>query len=285
MDTCPGGYAPIQDEISCMLASTALELSYDPAMNARVGQPHSVCNWCGGCEAPTARVDDDHGVLARWICSAPAPTPAPTQAPAAPTSVPAPVQSPLLGRSAAEFVLGDLGADSCPTGHLPIHEEVLCSAASSALGLAYDSVANARVGRPSTVCNLCGGCTEPTTRMDDEHGVLSRWLCEAAAPAPAPAGALGRSGGNYDGTVGLPMAAPYALGELGADSCPVEYAPILDGSACASASDFLGLVYDASMNAHVGQAYSLCNWCGGCEDKTSRVDDGHGDLAKWLCMA
>ena len=49
-----------------------------------------------------------------------------------------------------------------------------------------------------------------------------------------------------------------------------------------TALKFLGLVYSAETS--IGIPDSVCNWCGGCNPKTTKVTDTHGALAKWVCQ-
>lgn len=75
----------------------------------------------------------------------------------------------------------------------------------------------------------------------------------------------------------------YALGGMGVDACPDGYDAIRDVEVCVDASVQLGLQYRASENRQVGNPSSLCNWCGGCDDRITRVSDNHAQHAKWLC--
>ena len=66
------------------------------------------------------------------------------------------------------------------------------------------------------------------------------------------------------------------------DSCPNGYKAIFDVETCIKASNDLGLVYSAETS--IGRPDSVCNWCGGCNPKTTKVTDTHGALAKWVCQ-
>merc|ERR1712129_46136 len=78
--------------------------------------------------------------------------------------------------------------------------------------------------------------------------------------------------------------AECALGEPGVDSCLDGYVPITSPQVCDYASSALGLLYDPSQNKNLGTNNAfVCNWCGGCDPASVRVDDCHFDLARWVC--
>ena len=66
------------------------------------------------------------------------------------------------------------------------------------------------------------------------------------------------------------------------DACPTGYEPIYEVQTCIKASNELGLVYKAKNSD--GKSDSVCNWCGGCLQKTTRVTNNHGHKAKWVCQ-
>ena len=76
--------------------------------------------------------------------------------------------------------------------------------------------------------------------------------------------------------------ATFAQGDVGIDSCPEGYKAITTPSTCKTASKILGLEYDAGFNTNGNNA--ICNWCGGCSPKKTRVSVEHGDHARWICQ-
>ena len=64
--------------------------------------------------------------------------------------------------------------------------------------------------------------------------------------------------------------------------CPTGYGAIYDVETCKKASNELGLEYSAKDSD--GKSNSVCNWCGGCNPKTTKVTATHGALAKWVCQ-
>ena len=74
----------------------------------------------------------------------------------------------------------------------------------------------------------------------------------------------------------------FQLGIEGVDRCPTGYEAIYDVEACKKASNELGLVYSAKDSD--GKSNSVCNWCGGCNPKVTRVTNIHKHLAKWVCQ-
>ena len=68
-------------------------------------------------------------------------------------------------------------------------------------------------------------------------------------------------------------------------SCPIEYQSITDPGKCETASKYLGLEYNVGRNTK--EDGRICHYCGGCPDseggKTTRVDNTHGDAARWIC--
>ena len=74
----------------------------------------------------------------------------------------------------------------------------------------------------------------------------------------------------------------FQLGLNGEDGCPTGYEAIYDVETCIKASNDLGLVYSAETS--IGIPDAVCNWCGGCNPKTTKVTDTHGALAKWVCQ-
>ena len=74
-------------------------------------------------------------------------------------------------------------------------------------------------------------------------------------------------------------------GDVGIDSCPTGYQPIMDPSKCQAASQYLNLAYTGDKNTLDNE--SVCNWCGGCGANgggtTTRVDHTHGGQATWIC--
>ena len=66
VDLCPKGYEEIYDIETCKLASSLLGFAYSDVDND--GMLESVCNWCGGCEPRTIRVDSRHEEMSQWIC-------------------------------------------------------------------------------------------------------------------------------------------------------------------------------------------------------------------------
>ena len=65
-DNCPDGYQNITDSADCETASTYLGLAYSEDQNT--GHADAICNFCGGCSPAGTRLDETHGILARWIC-------------------------------------------------------------------------------------------------------------------------------------------------------------------------------------------------------------------------
>ena len=80
VDECPDGYSPIYDTVQCSLASDFVGDTYDPDRN--VLNEGAVCNGrtCGATCADT-RVSDNHGSVARWLCSKMASAPCPPSRP------------------------------------------------------------------------------------------------------------------------------------------------------------------------------------------------------------
>ena len=74
----------------------------------------------------------------------------------------------------------------------------------------------------------------------------------------------------------------FQLGLKGEDGCPTGYEAIYDVETCIKASNELGLVYNAKKSD--GKSDSVCNWCGGCNPKSTRVTNKHKHLAKWVCQ-
>jgi hypothetical protein len=79
-----------------------------------------------------------------------------------------------------------------------------------------------------------------------------------------------------------PQTGDFVLGQQGVDACPPGYVPIFEATTCSAASAALALTYDASAND--GSSDGLCNFCGGCSPKTTRVSNGHGWLANFVCQ-
>jgi len=99
------------------------------------------------------------------------------------------------------------------------------------------------------------------------------------APTPAPT----------DAPTPAPTAAPtpeqptFVAGAYGVDACPSGYSSITSEDGCASASEALGYTYDEGKNRNVGKSNSVCNYCGACNPKHTRVSDKHGGSARWIC--
>merc|ERR1712129_645662 len=80
--------------------------------------------------------------------------------------------------SEAECALGELGVNGCLDGYVQITSPQVCNDVSSALGLVYEPHHNKDTDSAAAlVCNFCTGCTPNTTRVDDCHGDLARWVC------------------------------------------------------------------------------------------------------------
>ena len=81
------------------------------------------------------------------------------------------------------------------------------------------------------------------------------------------------------------MLALYIQGTAGVHSCPDGYKVITDPGKCETASKYLGLEYNVGRNTK--EDGRICHYCGGCPDseggKTTRVDNTHGDQARWIC--
>ena len=65
-DNCPEGYQAITDPTECETASDYLGLVYGEDQNT--GHADAICNFCGGCSPAGTRLDETHGILARWVC-------------------------------------------------------------------------------------------------------------------------------------------------------------------------------------------------------------------------
>merc|ERR1712129_538746 len=75
-----------------------------------------------------------------------------------------------------------------------------------------------------------------------------------------------------------------ALGELGVNVCFDGYVPITSPQGCNDVSSALGLEYEPHHNKDTDSTAALvCNLCTGCTPKATRVDDCHGNLARWVC--
>ena len=72
------------------------------------------------------------------------------------------------------------------------------------------------------------------------------------------------------------------MGDTGKDECPEGYKEIYEELVCEIASYYLGLTYYEPHN--VNNSESICNWCGGCIPKTTRVSNNYGSLANWICQ-
>ena len=66
IDSCPEGYETITDPSTCQTASESLGLEY--AVDQNSDNINAICNWCGGCSPQSTRLDETHGIQARWIC-------------------------------------------------------------------------------------------------------------------------------------------------------------------------------------------------------------------------
>merc|ERR1712129_311581 len=78
--------------------------------------------------------------------------------------------------------------------------------------------------------------------------------------------------------------AECALGELGVDGCLDGYVQVTSPQVCKDVSSALGYTYESHRNKDtVSTAALVCNRCEGCKNKTVRVDDCHGALARWVC--
>ena len=77
------------------------------------------------------------------------------------------------------------------------------------------------------------------------------------------------------------MKEPYQQGYVATDNCPDGYQNITDASECETASQYLSLEYREDQNT--GHSDAICNFCGGCSPASSRLDEQHGILAKWIC--
>ena len=75
--------------------------------------------------------------------------------------------------------------------------------------------------------------------------------------------------------------ATFVQGDVGINSCPEGYETITEPSTCETASKSLGLTYRAQFNT--GGVNAICNWCGGCSTQDTRVSNGHGPHARWIC--
>ena len=64
---CPNGYKTINDEKTCKLAYTALNLKYDE--NANGNNSNAICFFCSKwCKPLSARVSTKHQEWAHFIC-------------------------------------------------------------------------------------------------------------------------------------------------------------------------------------------------------------------------
>ena len=125
-------------------------------------------------------------------------------------------------------------------------------------------------------CNDCAQCVK----------VVQECPTEAPTPAPttqAPTLAPTTQAPTSSPTTQSPTASTYAAGDVGVDACPDGYYSIHTASECEAASNALGYTYEAGVNNDIGTSNSLCNYCGGCNPKTTRVDADHGTKAKWIC--
>ena len=59
-------FKPITDPSLCAAAAATLVLAYQATYND--GHADAVCNYCGGCGSPAARLSNNHGANAKWIC-------------------------------------------------------------------------------------------------------------------------------------------------------------------------------------------------------------------------
>ena len=84
------------------------------------------------------------------------------------------------------------------------------------------------------------------------------------------------------------MQALYIEGPAGVHSCPDGYKVITNPDKCEAVSKILDLVYRPSRNTNKDD--SVCNWCGGCENISTRVDhryrsrgNSYGTKIRFIC--
>ena len=73
------------------------------------------------------------------------------------------------------YIEGANGIDACPNGYEAIQDKTVCKLASKSLGLTYSEARNDN--KPNAICKLCGGCTPQETRMSEDHGQNTKWIC------------------------------------------------------------------------------------------------------------
>ena len=66
IDNCPEGYQTITDPTECKTASQNLGLVHREDQN--IVHADAICNFRGGCSPAGTRLDETHGILARWVC-------------------------------------------------------------------------------------------------------------------------------------------------------------------------------------------------------------------------
>jgi len=102
--------------------------------------------------------------------------------------VPAPVVSAPVQLSENQYVLGDIGVDSCPTGFDPITSSTECQNAISDQNY-VKGISSMWTTHSKSVCYLCGGCGN-TVGFSTSHGYKAWWICKKTvafvAPVPAP---------------------------------------------------------------------------------------------------
>lgn len=198
-ETCPAGFAKIDDLATCKAAANALGLVYASELEKTDG----VCSKCGGCDGETKPAKfSTSGDEAEWICENKCVT-TPTCDPVddchgrgscidgetGECAIGDPInRGASCGSSDSmcdgsgnclELVLGEIGIKACPENYSPIENEADCEYASKVLGYEYNAAFNKEpeAGDPS-VCTLCGGCPiEPKPTKFGKNGILAEWVC------------------------------------------------------------------------------------------------------------
>jgi len=225
-------------------------------------------NWCIGCKVPL-NVPHAGAVSYKKATPSQAATTTTTTAPG------------------SDFALGEIGSvNGCPLGFSGIFDEETCRTTAKELqymlpGTMHDSTTypGCMFYAHSKYSGVAYFNTHPSpngTRWTEHAGQI----CKAdAMTATTTTTAMTTT----TTTVKDRNPTDIVEGAYGVDACPAGYTQITYTAECEAAATALGHKYEASANANVGTANSVCNWCGGCNPATIRVDNLHGWKAKWIC--
>jgi len=268
---CPLGYREITDKNTCESASNFLEITYDASNNGDQDTAVCIASYMStATKKPsswsTGQVSAAYFSKAAYICE-------------------------LSDDDTPNFVKQEMAVDSCPEGYGVITSDSACEIAAGFLGYEYDASKNgdSYSSNGDAVCFISyleWYSEKPKTwskvQVNSNHWEDAAYICQKTG-ASVPAEAQVREEST--------SASQYAISVVYKKLCPAGYREITDTNVCESASNSLGIKYDASK---FGDAYATYDQV--CfatyidkytnkpsEWSTSQVNSNHWNKDAYIC--